>query len=65
MNLKRIKLFLTWFKIIIKLISINLKWLIAMIGYNKLALRLKRQINKGGLQEDIKAIKSMFYTSFS
>ena len=36
LNLKRIKFVLTWFKIPIKLIPINLKWLIAMIGYNKL-----------------------------
>ena len=60
LNLKRIHL-----KIPIKLIPINLKWLIAMIGYNKLALRLKRQINKGGLQEDIKVIKNIFYIFFS
>ena len=37
MNLKRIQFFLTWFKIPILLISINFKWLIVMIGYNKLA----------------------------
>jgi hypothetical protein len=32
LNFKRIKLFLAWFKI-----PINFKWLIAMIGYKKLA----------------------------
>ena len=40
LNLKRIQLFLTWIKIPIKLISINLKWSIAMIDYNKLACNL-------------------------
>ena len=37
LNIKRIQLLLTWFKIPIKLIPIILKWLIPMIGYNKLA----------------------------
>ena len=37
MNLKRIKFFLIWIKNSIKLVPINLKWLIAMIGYKKLA----------------------------
>ena len=37
LNLKGFQSFLTWLKIPIKLIRINLKWLIAMIGYNKLA----------------------------
>ena len=36
LNLIRIHLFLTWFKIPINIILINLKWLITMIGYNKL-----------------------------
>ena len=40
LNLKRIKFFLTWFKVPMKLISINLKWSIAMICYNKSALYL-------------------------
>ena len=40
LNLKIIQLFLTWFKIPIKLIPMTLKWLIAMIGYNKIALSL-------------------------
>ena len=30
LNLKRIQIFLTWFKIPIKLIPINFKWLIVM-----------------------------------
>ena len=34
-NLKRIKFFLTWFKVPMKLIPINLKRSIAMIFYNK------------------------------
>ena len=38
MNLKRIQFFLTWFKVSMKLISIKLKWSIAMICYNKPAL---------------------------
>ena len=37
-------LFFKWLKIPTKLIPTNLKWLIAMIGYNKLALVVK--INK-------------------
>ena len=37
MNSTRIQIFLTWFKIPIKLIPIKLKCLITMIGYNKLA----------------------------
>ena len=37
LNLKRIQLFFTWFYIPIELIPINLKSLIAMIGFNKLA----------------------------
>ena len=43
LNLKRIQFFLTRFKIPIKLIPINLKWLILMIGYNKLDLRDKER----------------------
>ena len=34
LNLKRIQYLLKWFKIPIRLISINLKWLFAKIGYN-------------------------------
>jgi hypothetical protein len=37
LNLKINKFFLTWFKVPMKLIPINLKWSIAMICYNKLA----------------------------
>ena len=37
LNLKRSQFFLTWFKISIKLVPINFKWLIVMIGYKKLA----------------------------
>ena len=42
--LKRIQFFLTWFKISIKLIPICLKWLIAMISYNNLALEHPTQL---------------------
>ena len=35
LNLKRVKIFLTWFEIANKLIPINLKWLIALICYKK------------------------------
>ena len=38
LKVKRIQFFLTWFKVPMKLISINLKWSIAMICYNKPAL---------------------------
>ena len=37
LNLKRIQFFFKWFKIPDKLIPINLKWLITIIGYNKFA----------------------------
>ena len=39
LNLETIQFFLTRSKISIKFTPINSKWLIAMIGYNKLALR--------------------------
>ena len=41
LNFEWIQFFLTWFKIPMKLILINLKWLIAMISYYKLALWIK------------------------
>ena len=44
LNLKGIQLFLTWFNIPIKLIQINLKWLIAMIGYYILAYEINIRV---------------------
>ena len=41
LNLKRIQFSLTWFKVPMKFIPINLKWSTAMICYNKPALGLK------------------------
>ena len=41
-NLKRIQFFLTWFKVPMELISINLKWSIAMICYIKPAFSFEK-----------------------
>ena len=72
MNLKRIQFFLTWLKIPIELIPINLKWLIAMIGYNKLALPYLPKlcfeifiINDEGSSEFPKFFKSVILKIFA
>ena len=63
MNLKRIQQLLTWFKIPIIIIPINLKWLVVMIGYNKFAFIQLILNNSGNILAFLYKIVLIYFDS--